>query len=178
MVLLVKGGADVYGRDNSGRTVSQIACCRKTEWYEVSWVIIGYSRLTVNRDLRLKEIWTEVLSVCGYDPEEVVSASVRVEELSDSDTDSSSDQDEETSTAASDCSEGNDDNTSDQEGESDMAASQWYEGDLANSTCLICGDRRLECRCRDDVIARQPDAVPQHHYEGFLLEGDAEVWSS
>ena len=94
----------------------------------------------------------EVLSVCGYDPEEVISASVRVEELSDSDTDSSSDLYEEFDGGASDCSEGDNDSTSNQEGESNMAA--------------------------EDVIARQPDAVLPHHYESLLLEGDAEVWSS
>ena len=94
----------------------------------------------------------DALSVCGYDPKEVISASVRVEELSDSDTDSSFNQYDVASTAASDCSEENNDSTLDQDGESDVSA--------------------------DDVIDRQSDAVTQHHYESLLLEGDAEVWSS
>lgn len=146
LVLLVSRGADVYARDDLGRTVSEIACCKKTKYY------VTYGKRTVNRDLCLKEIWMYALSVCGYDPEEVISASVRVEELSDSDTDSSSDQWEVASTAASDCSQEDTDSTSDEEGESDVSA--------------------------EDVIARQPDAVTPHHYESFLLEGDAEVWNS
>ena len=148
---LVKGGADVYARDNRGRTVSEIACCKKTRWYHGSRLDITRFNGVLNRDLRLKDIWMDVLSECGYDPDEVISASVRVEELSDSDTDSSSDLDGEISSSTSDCSEGDNDSTSDEEGESDVAAG--------------------------DVIARQPDAVTPHHYESLLLEGDAEVWS-
>ncbi len=152
LILLVKWGADVYARDDSGRTVSQIACCRKTRWFDRSCLDRRHEGRFFNRDLRLKEIWMDVLSECGYDPEEVISASVRVEERSDSDTDSSSDLEGETRTAASDCSKGHDESMSDEEVESDVSA--------------------------EDVIARQPDAVTPRHYESLLLEGDAEVWSS
>lgn len=152
LILLVKWGADVYARDNSGRTVSEIACRKKTKWYNRSWLDIRYCRRTVNRDLRLKEIWMEVLSECGYDPEEVISASVRVEELSDNYTDTLSDLDEETNSSTFNYSEGDNDTTSDEEEESDVSA--------------------------EDVIDRQPDAVTPHHYESLLLEGDAEVWSN
>ena len=151
LTLLVKAGADVYARNNDGRTVSQIACCKKTTWLFTSGDIQYYIE-RVNSDLRLKKIWMKVLSVCGYDPEEVISASVRVEVLSDSDSDSSSNLYEETSTAASDFSIDDNDSTSDEEGEFDVTA--------------------------DDVISQQPDAVPPHHYESLLLEGDAEIWSS
>ena len=151
LILLVEAGADLYGRDEFGRTVSEIACRKTTLWYEGSPDFYsGKSR--VNHDLRLKQIWMDVLSVCGYDPEEVVSASVRVEELSDSETDNSSNLDEEISSSASGFSKGDNDSTSDEEEKSDVAA--------------------------DDVVARQPDAIFPHHYESLLLEGDAEVWSS
>ena len=168
LTLLVKGGADVYARDHLGRTVSEIACCRKSKWYDGSWIDFKTCRRTVNRDLRLKEIWMDALSVCGYDPEEVISASVRVEELSDSDIDSSSDLDEEISSSASDCSEGDNDTTSDQERESDVSADD-VDNDSTDGESDVSAD---------DVIARQPDAILPHHYESLLLEGDAEIWSS
>ena len=152
LTLLVKGGADVYARDDLGRTVSEIACCTETRWYNGSWLDFQTSRRTVNFDLRLKKIWMDALSVCGYDPEEVISASKRVEELCNSDTDRSFVEYEKTSTVASGYSERDNDSTLDQVGESDVAA--------------------------DDVMAQQPDAVLLHHYESLLLEGDAEVWSS
>ena len=113
----------------------------------------------------------EVLSVCGHDPEEVVSASVRVEELSDSETDNSSNLDQEISSSASDFSKGDNDSTSDEEGKSDMSAD-----DVDNDRTL---DQEWESdEPADDVIDRQPDAVLLHHYESLLLEGDANVWSS
>ena len=122
LILLVKGGADLYARDDFGLTVSEIVCSRKSIWYNGSWIDFRSSKRTVNHDLRLKEIWIEVLNVCGYDPEEVISASVGVEALSDCDTDSLLNLDEETSTGASDCSEGDNDSTTDREEEPDVSA--------------------------------------------------------
>ena len=113
----------------------------------------------------------EVLSGCGYDPEEVISASVRLEELSDGDSDSSSDPDGEITWSESDCSEGDDDSMSDEEGESDVAADEVDNDNTSNQ------EWESDVSA-DDVIPRQPDAVPHHHYESLLLEGDADVWSS
>ena len=171
LILLVEAGADVYARDNTRRTVSEIACCKKTKWYNGSWLDIRYCTKTVNRDLRLKEIWMEVLSVCGYDPEEVISASVRLEELPDSDTESSSDLDEEINSSASDCSERDNDNTSGQEVESNVAADDVDDDSMSDEE----GESDVSA---DDVIARQPDTIFPHHHESLLLEGDAELWSS
>ena len=171
LILLVKAGADVYARDNSGRTVSEIACCKRTKWYYSSWRDSKCYKRRVNHDLRLKEIWMEVLSVCGYDPEEVISASVRLGELSDSNIESSSDLDEDTSSVASDYSEGDDDSMSNRDSESDMSAD-----DVDNDRTL---DQEWESdEPADDVITRQPDTIFPHHYESLLLEGDADIWSS
>ena len=171
LIFLVEAGADVYARDDLGRTVSQLACCRRTKWYNSPCVDNQYPTRRGNHDLRLKEIWIEVLSACGYDPEEVISASVRAEELSDGDSDSSLNLYEETSIAASDCSEGDDESMSDEEGESDMAADDVDNDSMPNQD----GESNVSA---EDVIARQSDAVTPHHYENLLLEGDAEVWSS
>ena len=166
-ILLVRGGADLYARDKFGRTVSEIACCKNTTWYAG----FGYWRLEVNRDLHLKEIWMEVLSVCGYDPEEVISASVRVEELRDSDTDNVIDSDKHICTAATRYLEGGSDSTSDDEEESHV-----FADDVDNDST---SDQEWESDVSgDDVVTRQPDAVLPRHYESLLLEGDAEVWSS
>ena len=112
----------------------------------------------------------EVLCVCGYDPEEVISASVRVEEPCDSDTDSSYYPWELASTAAPDYPSIDNDSTSDEEGESDVSAD-----DVSDSTSNQEWESDVSA---EDVIARQPDAVTPHHHESLLLEGDAEVWSS
>lgn len=162
LILLIEAGADVYARDNFGRTVSEIACCKKTKWYNGSWIDIKRVKRRLNRDLRLKEIWMDVLSECGYDPEKVISASVQVEEPFDSDNDSSFYSYKDIYAAASGYSEGDSDNAPNQDIDNDNTSDQEWESDVA----------------ADDVIARQPDAVLPHHYENLLLEGDAEVWSS
>ena len=170
LILLVKGGADVYARDDLGHTVSQMACCRKTRWYNNSWLHIEFYDGTVNRDLRLKGIWMDVLSVCGYDSEGVISASVRLEQPCNCDLDSLFGSYGHICTAPFSHSEGDNDSMSDEEGESDVFA------DVDNdSTSDEVGESDVAA---DDVITRQPDAVLSHHYENILLEGDAEVWSS
>lgn len=167
LILLVRGGADVYARDDSGLTVSEIVCCKKTKWFCGS----RYWRPRVKRNLRLKKIWINVLSVCGYDPEEVISASVRLEQPCNCDTDSVIDSDEHICTAATGYLEGGSDSTSDEEGESDVAADDVDNDSTSNQE----GESDVAA---DDVITRQPDAVFPHHHESLLLEGDAEAWSS
>ena len=167
LILLVRGGADVYARDDSGLTVSEIVCCKKTKWYDGS----RYWRPRVNRNLRLKKIWINVLSICGYDPEEVISASVRLEQPCNCDTDSVIDSDEHICTAATRYLEGGSDSISDDEEESHV-----FADDVDNDST---SDQEWESDVSgDDVVTRQPDAVLPHHYESLLLEGDAEVWSS
>lgn len=82
LILLIKNGADVYAKD-VGRTVSDIACCKWILWRERSVSINGRSEGRYNSDLPLRKIWTDALKACGYDPEEVISATLRVKELAD-----------------------------------------------------------------------------------------------
>ena len=155
LILLIREGADIYAKDDSGRSVSDIACCTETEWrYRLKIERTWTARR--NDDLQLKEIWTEALSACGYNAEEVIWTSMRVEELSDSDSDS----------------------VSDQYDESDPAGSDGFEKDTVNPTCLICEKCGPECHCKDDDTFRQTDPTLHNQYEKSLLEGDAQVWRS
>ena len=154
LILLIREGADVYAKGRSERSVSDVACCTKTEWHDSSVLSTGYYKKRFNYDLRLKEIWTKALSACGYDAEEVISTGMRVEELSDSDSSSMSDQYD----------------------ESDPDGSYCSEEDMVNPTRRICEVCGPECHCKDDGMFRQTDSTLQAQYERSLLEGDAQVW--
>ena len=154
LILLIKGGANVYAENFEKETVSQIACCRTTSWSLYSH---DYDD---NRDLHLREIWIKALKACSYDAEAVISASVRVEELSDSDNDGISRQHKDSNAVASDCAERGDDSISDQCGRSDAAA-----GDFVG----------FERHSAVSTITWQPNPPPSS-YETSILEGDAEIW--
>ena len=156
LILLIREGADVYAKDHSERSVSDVACCTETEWRDGSELTPGRYKKRVNHNLRLKEIWTEALSACGYDAEEVISTSMRVEELSDSGSNS----------------------ISDQYDESDPDGSYCSEEDIVNPTRLVCEICGPDCHCKDDGMFRQTDSTLQTQYERSLLEGDAQVWRS
>ena len=156
LILLIREGADVYAKDASERSVSDIACCTETEWHDLT----GRYNTRVNHDLRLKEIWTEALSACRYNAEEVISTSMRVEELSDSDSNSDSN------------------STSEQYDDSDQDGSDCSEDDIVNPTGLICEICGPECNCKDDGMFRQNNSTLHSQYERSLLEGDAQIWRS
>ena len=95
LILLIEFGADIYARNIQGKSYSERGCDKRTTWLEGSKD--GYFRFpgtSFNYLLRLKEIWAEALSTCGYNAEEVIASSLRLEELSDREIDSIQDQDE------------------------------------------------------------------------------------
>ena len=84
LILLIRGGADVYAREYSGRSVSDIACSENTDFNYAT------DKHRNNHDLVLRKIWTEALNACGYDAEEVISTTTRIEELPEKDDESTS----------------------------------------------------------------------------------------
>lgn len=88
LTLLIKRGANVYARDAYGLSVSDHACSARTKWRDDSDRLDG----KYNHDLRLRVLWTEALNASGYDAEDVISRSLRVEELSDTNEDVVADQ--------------------------------------------------------------------------------------
>ncbi len=151
LVLLIRGGADVYARDHRGHSVSDIACSKETEFAHFPG---KYRR---NHDLALREIWTEALSACGYDAEEVISTGTRMEELSDND-------DESTSAHHEEC---------------DSAGSDGSEEYTDSPTCLMDEGWGAESRYQDDDEVVSADLLhPHNQYERSLLEGDMNVWGS
>ncbi|KAK0512253.1 hypothetical protein JMJ35_005381 [Cladonia borealis] len=153
LILLIRGGADVYARDNRGRSVSDIACSKETRFFYAlkPWQYI------YNHDLPLRKIWTEALNACGYDAEEVISTATRMEELSDDDDESTSAQNENYDSAESDGSEGYTD----------------------SPTCPMDEGWGAESRHENnDVVVSTDPLHPHNQYERSLLEGDMEVWGS
>ena len=150
LILLIRGGADVYARNRRGRSVSDIACSKETKFDDAhQW--------SYNHDLLLRKIWTEALNACGYDAEEVISSGTRMKELSETDDESTSAQDEAYDTAESDGS----------------------EGDTDRPTSLMDEDWGTESRDQDDDVVVSADLLhPDNQYERSLLEGDTEVWGS
>lgn len=67
LLLLVKAGADVYAKDYSGISVSDVANRRERNGYAY-W----------------RDLWDEVLTECGYDPTAVHERDQELEEVSDS----------------------------------------------------------------------------------------------
>lgn len=151
LILLIRGGADVYARDYRGHSVSDIACSKETR-YQHAPAHIGY-----NHDLLLREIWTEALSACGYDAEEVISAGMRMEELPDDDDESTSAQHEEYNCTGCDDSE---------EEYTNSPPCPMDEGWGAESRYQIDDDGVVSA----DLLHNQ--------YERSLLEGDTNVWAS
>lgn len=153
LILLIRGGADVYARHDDGYSVSDIVCMKETEF--------GYSgnpyRSVCNHDLLLRKIWMEALSACGYDAEEVISTARRIEELPDTDDESTSAQNEECDSAGSDGSGGDTDSPTSPMDEGWGAESRYQDDDVDISANLL---------------------HPHNQYERSLLEGDTEIWGS
>ena len=164
--LLIENGADVYAEDISGRSTSQLACCQLTWWSRASDHPPHLQDFVMNRDLALKEIWTDVLTECGYNAEEVISASspiegaapvdARIEELIDTRLENpSSDSD-------------------------DLAAATSYDPyedmEELNSGIRESLDRNTYLSHHD--TASQMGRHFTSHEERHILEGDAEVWGN
>ena len=158
LILLVKNGADVYSRDTCGCSVSDIACEPKTEWR------ISPTRRQDNRNLQLQEIWAEALTACGYDAEEVMSSSIRVEESSESDDNVSENEDDVASQEEDDViTHGQDDelslNDRGSPGSSETFHYPKHQSQYSN-------------------LGRQTDPALYNNYDWSVLEDDANVWKS
>ena len=153
LILLIRGGADVYDRDDREHSVSDIACSKETKFRHA----VERYQSCYNHDLLLRKIWTEALNACGYDAEEVISTSTRLEELPDNEVESTSAQNEEYDTAESNGFEGYTDSPTSLMDEGWGAKSHYEDDDVVVSTNLL---------------------HPHNQYERSLLEGDTEVWGS
>ena len=157
LILSVTEGADIHAQDHYGRSVSQIACDTKTSWRDGSYLRNETYTMRENCDLRLKMIWTNVLTACAYNAKEVISASAQAEELIEDDNNSGSDQSEKSDNTVSDC----------------------FEDDDSNCMCPNCGGCDDHCLCNDPLSSRQFDVTSlPSEYERSLLEGDALAWQS
>ena len=153
LILLIRGGADVYARDDRGLSVSDIACNKGTLFCHAAQ---PYRRV-YNHDLTLRKIWTEALSACGYDAEGSIPTGTRMEELPDNEVESTSAQNEEYDSAESDGSKGYTD----------------------RPTCLMDEGWGAESRYQDDDVVVPANLLHSFsQYERSLLEGDTEVWGS
>ena len=156
LILLITNGADVYAKDRCGRSVADIACNTKTKW--------GYDdRWHLNGNLRLRDIWTEALAACGYDPKEVIDRSLEVEEVSDSDDDM--DEDEDAADIREDEDEG-EDNDSDADLEEDKD-----EYDISEDE-----DEDNDNSHQDDESRKLTGSAVHSHFEWSILEVDTNVW--
>ena len=141
MILLIENGADVYARDSDGRSATDIANNSETKW------LYDYKE-HVNRDLRLKDIWTEALAACGYDPDEVINRSLQAVEVSDSD---------------DDMNENEDDSDGEDEDEYDIGEAEDEENVITN---------------QNDDSPKQTASAAQSHFDWSLLEGDTNIWTT
>lgn len=83
LILLIEAGADVYAENQHGFTVSEYACMSRNQFNDApndSWR--HWSSFS-----GLRKGWIKALTACGYDAEEVISRSVRVDKISEVDSD-------------------------------------------------------------------------------------------
>ena len=162
LILLIEAGADIYAKDQSGDSASDIACTAAKRWCDGTakqWCDGSISGFLYrhNYDLRLKEIWVNALTACGYNAEEVISSSMRIEELSDTDDDSVQAQAREPSSDGPDYFAVEDLN------------------DMPRLSHDIC-DRTSQSE--SDHTSRLPDSAFYSHSDWSLLEEEANVWRS
>ena len=189
LILLITNGADVYAKDSHGRSVTDIAYNARTKW--------SHDRccLHLNDDLRLRDIWTEALAVCGYDVEEVVRRSLQVAEVSDSD--SGMDEDEDDYDISEDEDEDNDSDASVNEDEDEYDISKDKDEDSDNShqddenitriqgreltlngtnNSVIRETCSLTKESTDDESPKQTGSAAHGRSDWSLLEDDTNVW--
>ena len=179
LILLIINGADVYARNGDGRSATDIANDARTEWrYDRWWHI--------NSDLRLKDIWSEALTACGYDPEEVFDKSLQAVELSDSDDDMDGDEedydseDEDEDEDESDISEAEDqDNIITHQDDENITRSQGPELSLDRPRKpFICKTCRHRKESTDDEPPKQTGPAVQSQFDWSTLEDDTNVWKT
>ena len=132
LIILIHAGADLYERNASNDTVSEVACNPNTEFF---W---NHMRED-NCDLWLRYIWSEALIACGYDAEEVISKSVRLRELSDV-----SDSDIDIFAHNSDCSMDELDDASDPDEEASETRNRYGDNQYSPKTHTVWGTSQYE----------------------------------
>lgn len=188
LILLIMNGADVYARDSDGCSATNIANDATTKWYYNNW-------WHLNGDLRLKDIWSEALAACGYDPEEVIYRSLQAVELSGSDDDMDGDEDEYNISEDEDEDNDNDANVDENEDEYDISESEdednasTYRDDESitqgqgpelsldkpkNSFIHDTCSHRKEST--DDESPEQTESSVHSHLDWALFEEDTNVW--
>ena len=166
LILLITNGADVYARDNVGRSVTDIAYDAKTRWDHD-----GY-RMDLNCHLQLRNIWTDALAASGYDVEEVVRKSLQVAELSDSD--GNMDEDEDGHAISEDKDEDNDNTRQNDEYITRMQIPEVTLNSPNNFVALKnCSFRKNSI---DDYSREKTGSVVHGHFDWSLLEEDTNIW--
>ena len=189
LILLITNGADVYAKHRSGRSVTDIAYNARTTFSHN-----GYGS-HLNDDLRLKDIWTDALAVCGYDVEEVICKSLQAAEVyeiynnmnededaydtsededEDNDSDANLDEDEDDYDIREDEDEDNDSTHEDNEYVTQIEGPELPQDTLNNA--FICTTCRLNKGSINDQPTQQtwPDAGG--YFDWSLLEDDTNVW--
>lgn len=173
LILLIMNGADVYARNSDGRSATDIANDVNAKWWcDDEWHL--------NSDLRLKDIWTEALAACGYDPEGVIYRNLQAVELSDSDDDMDGDEDDYDSEDEDDydISEAEDENNIiTHQDEENITQGRGPELSLDDSKSSFipetCSYRR---DAADDESREQTGPAVQGHFDWSTLEDDTNVW--
>ena len=75
LILLISNGADIFAKDDCGRSVSDLACDRRTLYREEP----KFDKRYYNDDLQLKDAWMDALTECGFNAEEVISKSLTID---------------------------------------------------------------------------------------------------
>lgn len=165
LILLINNGTDVYAKDSHGHSVTDIVYnARTTWWYDDTWHL--------NSDMRLRDIWTEALTTCGYDAEEVVYRSLYAAWLYDSDGDV--DEDEDDYDISEDEDEDNDSNCQDDE---NITRIQGRELTLNGTNSSVIRETcSLTKESTDDETPKQTASAAHGHFDWSLLEDDTNVW--
>ena len=162
LILLITNGADIYARDKSGRSATDIAYDAKTRWCHD-----GY-RSDLNDHLQLRDIWTGALAACGYDVEEVIKRSLQVAEVSDCHHDVDEEEDECYNSEDEDGDEDNDSAHQDGEGPELLL-------DRPNSSVIqeSCSFRK---ESPDEESRKHTPSAVHGHFDWLLLKEDTNVW--
>ncbi|KAK0509564.1 hypothetical protein JMJ35_007958 [Cladonia borealis] len=191
LILLIINGADVYAKDVSGRSATEIACNIKTQWvYGIRKEAHNITSQTgLNVDLTLRDIWTEALAACGYVPEEVIYRSLQVAEVSDSDGDMDEDEvdydisegeDEDNASDADVEEDGDDYDISEDEDEDNDSTHQDGQGpelSLDNpKNSVIRETCSLGKESADDESREQTGSDAHGHFDWSIWEEDTNAW--
>lgn len=85
LILLIKAGADVYAENQHGFTVSEYACMSRKQFNDApNDSLMHHSSICFSG---LRKGWIKALTACGYDAEEVISRSVRIDKIAEVDSD-------------------------------------------------------------------------------------------